>query len=219
MIENVRIEDLESEKQTLISILVDESGSMSSYTKAMKECLNSFKDAIVNSKEVDSILVSKTNFSESVYTGGFVAPCLFETNYSANGGTALYDAIVVAEKKIGGNDNRGYMDELRNSGIRTKGVVAIFSDGEDTSSSATLEEAKEAIRRMQNNDNGITVAFIAFGNGAESIANDLGIKSTNVLDVSASVSELRRAFNVLSNSAISFSKKADVGDENFFQLD
>ena len=40
---NVEIDDLESERQTLIGVWIDDSGSMSTFECVMRDCLNRFK--------------------------------------------------------------------------------------------------------------------------------------------------------------------------------
>jgi len=214
--DNVAIEDLESERQTLVNILIDASSSMNQYEMVMGSCLNNFKQAIANSKERDEMLIAKTVFASNVDHHGYQLIDDFDTDYSAGGTTALYDAIVEAQQRLLNEKQNGYMQTLDNNGIRTKAVIAIFSDGYDNNSKSSLSEARKALNYLQSKE--IIVAFIAFGDGAKGIANDLGINPENIREFDASESELRKIFMILSKSAISASKSAGVSNGAFFTV-
>ncbi|MCL2869250.1 hypothetical protein FWF48_00355 [Candidatus Saccharibacteria bacterium] len=207
--DNLAIDDIENERQTLIGLLVDESGSMGGYQSVMSDCLQKFKQALKDSKQEDEILVSYTGFDDNIRSGGYQLIDDLLVNYHVGGMTALYDAIVDAQVKLFDGNGNGYQEQLRANGIKTKGVVAIFSDGQDNSSQASLKKARQAVQFLQSQE--IVVAFIAFGDDAHGIAQDLGIDDQNILEVSASESELRRVFAVLSKSAISASMSAATG--------
>lgn len=76
-------------------------------------------------------------------------------------------------------------------------------------------DPSEAKRRIQDlNSKEITTAFISFGGTATGIAKSLGFR--NILDVSSSASELRKAFDCLSKSVIESSKSVVADGDNFF---
>jgi uncharacterized protein YegL len=208
-IENTAVEDLESENVNLIFLGIDQSGSMCNFSKDMKKCLKEFKDALTNSKEADEILIARTNFADDIDIGGYKKICEFDTDYSASGCTALYDVIIDGTDKLS-----EYREFLKNQGIRVKAVFAIFSDGQDTTSSSSFSKAKKQIEFLNNEE--ITTAFISFGGAATKEAKDLGFK--NILDVASSASELRKAFNCLSKSVIESSKSVLADDDDFFQI-
>ena len=214
---NVDIEDLESERQTLIGIYVDESGSMCPYEDPMRDCLKKFKNTIKNSKESDEMLVAKTTFASSVNPGGYQLIDDMNVDYDAYGSTKLYDCIVDGQKRLVDGNGGGYMEKLQSNGIKTKAVIAIFSDGEDVSSHCSLNDARRAIEFLHKKE--VVVAFVAFGSSARGIAEKLGIYKQNILEVDATESELRKVFALLSKSAISASKSAgatSMKDDSFF---
>lgn len=98
--------------------------------------------------------------------------------------------------------------------MRVKAVFAVFSDGADNDSKSSFGEAKRAVEYL--NDEEITTAFISFGGGAAKVAKDLGFR--NMLDVSSSASELRRAFQCLSKSVIESSKSVLADEDDFFKV-
>lgn len=208
-IENTSIDDIDSENINLIFLGIDQSGSMDSYSKDMKHSLSEFKNALTNSKEVDEILVARANFDYSTDIGGYKKISEFSTGFSANGCTAMYDAITEGTEKL-----KEYRLCLKNEGMRVKAVFAIFSDGEDNQSKSSFSDAKRSIEYLNNEE--ITTAFISFGGAATKTAKDLGFR--NILDVSSSASELRNAFNCLSKSVIESSKSVVADEDDFFQV-
>lgn len=207
---NTSIEEIDSENVNLIFLGIDQSGSMYDFTDDMKECQKRFKESLINSKEADQILIARANFETSITIGGYKSIDKFDTNFEALGATLLYDVIVKSSKKL--MDYRKY---LKDEGERVKAVFAIFSDGEDNGSEASFSEAKDAISQLNKEE--ITTAFISFGGAAASVAKRLGFR--NILDVSSSAEELRKAFDCLSKSVIESSKSVVADGDDFFKVD
>ena len=213
---NMDVDDVVSPSVMLVDFLIDGSGSMDPYERAMCECLEHYKEAISNSKQSDEMLVSKTVFESTIETGGYVAPEDFNTDYSAGGCTRLYDAIIDRRQRM-----LDYMDQLKNNGTNARACLIILSDGEDYGSQYRASDARQAIQDLISKE--ITVAFIAFGQGAFGVADSIGVKKNNVKEVSNDESELRRVIDLVSKSAISASKKASSGaggndDGGFFDV-
>ena len=213
---NMDVDDVVSPSVMLVDFLIDGSGSMDPYERAMCECLEHYKEAISNSKQSDEMLVSKTVFESTIETGGYVAPEDFNTDYSAGGCTRLYDAIIDRRQRM-----LDYMDQLKNNGTNARACLIILSDGEDYGSQYRASDARQAIQDLISKE--ITVAFIAFGQGAFGVADTIGVKKNHVKEVSNDESELRRVIDLVSKSAISASKKASSGaggndDGGFFDV-
>lgn len=208
-IENTSVEEIDSENINLIFLGIDQSGSMSSFSNDMKHSLNEFKDALTNSKEADEILVARANFEDSIDIGGYKKIDEFDTAFRAGGCTAMYDAITEGTEKL-----KEYRQYLKDQGVRVKAVFAIFSDGLDNSSRSGFSDAKRSIEFLNNEE--ITTAFISFGGEATNEAKNLGFR--NILDVTSSASELRKAFNCLSKSVIESSKSVVADGDDFFQI-
>jgi hypothetical protein len=213
---NMDVDDVVSPSVMLVDFLIDGSGSMDPYERAMRECLEHYREAIVNSKQADEMMVSKTVFESRIETGGYVAPEDFNTDYTANGCTRLYDAIIDRRQRM-----LDYMDQLKNNGTNARACMVILSDGADNDSQYRASDARNAIQDLISKE--ITVAFIAFGQDAFGIADSIGVKKNNVKEVSNDESELRRVIDLVSKSAISASKKASSGaggndDGGFFDV-
>ena len=139
-IENTSVEDIDSENINLIFLGIDQSGSMSSFSSDMIHSLNEFKDALMNSKEADEILVARANFEDFIDIGGYKKIAEFDTAFRAGGCTAMYDAITVGTEKL-----KEYRQYLREQGVRVKAVFAIFSDGLDNVSNCGFGDARKSI--------------------------------------------------------------------------
>lgn len=204
---NIDVDDVTSPSVMLVDFIIDRTGSMWNYEETMRECLEHYKQAICNSKQADEMLVSKTLFNSTIETGGYVAPEDFNTDYSASGGTRMYDAIIDRRQRM-----LDYMEKLKNNGTNARACMIILSDGQDNASKYRASDARQAIENLISKE--ITVAFIAFGQEAFDVANRIGIKPQNVKEVSNDESELRRVIDLVSKSAISASKKAGSGIAN-----
>ena len=207
--ENTSVEDIDSENINLMFLGIDKSGSMSVFQEDMKHCLNEFKNALGSAKEADEILVARADLEDSITIGGYKKISEFDTAFQAGGCTAMYDAVTGGTEKL-----RKYRKFLKDQGVRVKAVFAVFSDGQDNSSKSSFAQAKDCIAYL--NQEEITTAFISFGGAASSVAKDLGF--CNILDVTSSASELRRAFDCLSKSVIESSKSVLADGEDFFQV-
>lgn len=209
-VQNTSIEELDSEIVNLMFCGIDGSGSMHSFTSAMQQSLKEFKDGIIDSKESDTILIARADFSESnVDVGGYKKIDEFDTDYTSDGQTPLYDTIVIGVDKL-----LKYMDFLKQQGMRVKAVFSIFSDGEDTNSQRSMDDARQKISELNKRE--IVTAYISFGDEALDEARRLGFK--NILPVGSNSSELRRAFNCLSKSVAENSKAVVNNTEDFFQV-
>lgn len=206
-VENTSVDEIDSENINLIFVGIDCSGSMARFESDMRKALTDFKDALINSKEADEILIARADFADNISVGGYKKISEFDTYYGANGMTAMYDTIVEGVDKL-----EQYRNFLKQEGMRVKAVFAIFSDGEDTSSIKSMAEARQKIEYLNGEE--IVTAFISFGGAATQTAKNLKFK--NILDVSSSASELRKAFNCLSKSVIENSKSAVDNTDDFF---
>ena len=173
-VENTSVDEIDSENINLIFVGIDCSGSMGRFESDMRKALADFKDALINSKEADEILIARADFADRISVGGYKKISEFATNYDASGMTALNDTIVEGVDKLD-----QYRNFLKQEGMRVKAVFAIFSDGEDTSSRHSVAEARQKIEHLNNEE--IVTAFISFGGGATQSAKDLKFK--NILDV------------------------------------
>lgn len=213
---SMSIDDIETENVTLQFMGIDGSGSMYGDQNDMQEAMTFYKSAIAGSKQADEILVCRADFADHLDMGGYLPADQLSTAYSAHGMTALYDVIVEGKKKL-----VAYMEYLRSQGVRVKAIFSVFSDGEDTISTASQSEARKAIEELNNLE--ITTAFIGFRDGkgvGESLhfKNNLDVTEKDRSGQASFESQLRNAFDCLSKSVISSSKSLAPDNDAFFQM-
>jgi von Willebrand factor type A domain len=212
-----QVDSLNTDDVTLLSVIIDESGSMGSVRNDVIDAFNQMTRALHDSKAQDSILMSAWKFSNAPtllfgYTPIDSVPDLTPALYMPDGGTALYDATMNGLTGL-----VGYGQDLRNNGIRTRSIAVVISDGDDNmskhSSTAVRTVAQDLIRQET-----YTLAFIGLGDPASftHIAGQMGFPS--VLTVSNSAKDIRRALNMISGSVIRASQAQVMPQgNNFFQ--
>lgn len=216
---HIPTDDVENDHMFLMSIARDRSPSMSSFQGAMKKSTQEFIDSIKQSKSDDEILVALTEFDSRIDYYDFNPVDDMPTNYRTDAGmTALFDAIIVAQKHLFDGSGNGYLEQLNASGVRTRGALVIFSDGQDNDSRASASDARKAVELLKKQE--ILVAFIAFGDPAKGIADQIGVDPQNVLETAATASDLREIWGIISKSAVSASKNAATGtsQSTFFSV-
>ena len=214
-INNTPIDELDSEVVNLIFVAIDQSGSMHTYQNDMENSLSNFKDSIKDSKESDTILISRANFmDDDVEISGYKKINEFDVDYFSSGQTPLYDVIIQGVENLTNDFGKGYMDHLKQQGMRVKSVFAVFSDGDDTSSNHSFDQAREKIAYLNKKE--IVTACVCFGDEALDSARRLGFK--NILPVNSSASELRKAFDCLSKSVAENSKSVVNKVDDFFDV-
>lgn len=191
----------------LLTVLIDNSGSMNTPDKidgvitGQNAMLDAFKDS---SRIVQAGLrISQWTFNvRPNIVNGFVplnAPQLTRLdrgNYHPDGGTALYDTVIAALSAA-----RGYADTCKQNGFATRSLLAVLSDGEDTTSQAEVGEAKQAIEEEL--QQGGTVIYTGIGGGPHrQIGISMGFREKDILLVGATAKEIRAVFELLSSRSI-----------------
>ena len=69
--ENTSVDEIDDEDINLMFIGIDQSISMGCYVSEMKQSLEDFKQALIDSKEADEILVARANFSTNINISGY----------------------------------------------------------------------------------------------------------------------------------------------------
>lgn len=168
------IYEFSTDKVNVFSLVLDCSGSMGSEIDAMKDGLRMFKNSFNNFSEASSMSVSVNRFTGYVDSGAFQSIKDFDTHYYANGGTALYDAIVIQGERL-----LSYIKNVNErTGAQIKATFIVFSDGESNSDERYgKNSAKKVLAKL--NAQKVTTVFVAFGGSMHSnFGKDLGFIAT-----------------------------------------
>lgn len=207
-------DSLDSPDATLVSVVLDMSGSMQPFKRAVIEAYDAMLAALSGAKAATSILVSTWAFSDrptllSSYEPVERKPRLSSAVFQPDGGTALYDATLHALTGL-----VGYGQELWDQGIPTRRVLFVLSDGDDNASRASAADVKTLAESLRQKESA-TLAYAGFGTtDPHTQAARLGF--SDVVTASASESELRRIFRQVSQSVLRVSQGTQPAAGGFF---
>ena len=203
--------DFSSDSVDIIALVYDYSGSMDSYERAMLEANQAFKADFSKFEEKGSIAIAKGRFNSGFDMTSFAGVSQFDTSYYANGGTALYSAIVQSAK----NTIQYYNEIVKRLNIQPKITFLVFSDGDDNESESYYESARQAMTELNSLD--ATTVFVAFGEATHTeIGSKLKFSCTKNIDT---VEELVRCMGKeLSKSCKEQSKSAYSLKSAFFSI-
>jgi len=205
---NNHLYSFSSDVVNIFVLLYDQSGSMSDYRSAILQANEAFYENFSRFEEKGSVAISKATFSEGVRMSPFGPVKDFSTDYHAQGGTWLYDAIV----KVG-EETLAYYNEVQSRlNIRPKITFLVFTDGADNNNiKSEIDAAKDMLVRLNSLD--ATTVFVAFGEAIDAKDGDfLGfscvkdITSASEL-ISCLGTELSRSCIEQSRSALSLKSK------------
>ncbi len=200
------LEDITSSDVTLITLLVDASGSIHDrgLEAAVREGQNALVDAFAGAKERDSVLLALWTFNSQLDVKHAYLPVdeshrLDAKSYRASGGTRLYDTWCDALTA-----NVAYAQRLRDGGTPCRSVVVVVTEGEDVGSQRTAGECERLSRDLLASEQ-FTLAFVGVGSSVAfaDVAKAMGVPAGCVLvQKDATPSALRAAFMMVSRSAI-----------------
>jgi uncharacterized protein YegL len=210
-----QVDDLNTDDVTLLVVVLDKSASMYSVQQDVIDAFNQMTRALSDSKAADSILMSAWTFNNTPellfgYTPIETVKDLNTTTYSPDGTTALYDATLNAFTGI-----VAYGQQLRDSGIRTRSIVCVITDGGDNDSTHTAAAVKTVSDDLLRQET-FTLAFVGLGDEPyfRNIADTIGFN--NVLTTANTSSEIRRTLNLISGSVIRASQNQITTNSNLF---
>lgn len=220
------VDDIQETEVTLVTLIIDDSGSIrfAGLADAIREGQNLLIEAIVNSKQKDNVKIAQWKLgSQSELVHSYIAADkavrLNKSNYNPNSGTALYDVWAEALAS-----NLVYAQQLKAKGTPVKNIVVIITDGQDEGSRKYDASDCKKINTDLLMSEQFVLAFVGMGNtNADEtqfrlIAEEMGFPDGSVLTADATPSEIRKVFNMVSQSAIRASQKAitAAGQNTFF---
>lgn len=219
----VGLDDLTSADVTLAMNIIDMSGSMTPHAADLIRAYNEdYLKAMRCSPAADDILVSTIVFDDAVtllhgYVGLDDAAELDSQTYTPRGATALYDAVA------GGLTNMVlYAQQLRQSGVSVRGVVIVYSDGDDNQSKQKAGAVRRTVEELLKQEL-YTFAYVGFveasqrplgfktgktPNPVQKMADAIGFPQAHVAGLSPA--DLRQIFYMASQSTIMVSRSAAV---------
>ncbi len=202
----MHVDDILAQEVSLITLLVDMSSSIgaSGLEDAVRRGQGGMLDAFGKAREKDSILCALWTFHHQADVVHSYLPVedairLDQKNYRARGTTHLYDTWC-----DGLAANVAYAQQLRDNGTPCRSIVVVVTDGYDVGSTRTAGNCASLSRDLLASEQ-FVLAFVGVGDEADfrGVAKSMGVPDGSVLvEKSATPSGLRRAFDLVSRSAI-----------------
>lgn len=218
----ISVDDVPASDVVLVTLLVDDSISMryGSNDQVARDGFNLVVESLKSSKQKDNILVSCRYLSGRVlcpYIQLEQAPKMDATNYDPDlGNTPLLKQSVVVLGQV-----LTKTQEFKDNGVPVRSVTLLLTDGADNASYGTkAADVASIVTDMLRQENHI-IAAMGIADGStdfRAIFKGMGIEDKWILTPGNSQSEIRKAFQVFSQSAVrasqsaaNFSKSAGAG--------
>ena len=210
----VTIDDVTASEVVLLTMMPDDSGSIASAgnTDAVRDGHNFVIEALRKSKQSGEVLAHTRYLNGDVlcpYTALDNAVTMTTANYNPIHATPLFDQSCVVLGTV-----IAKAQELAQAGIAVRTVTLIITDGGDSGSMrCTPADVKALVDDMLAQENHI-VAAMGISDGStdfKKVFAAMGIPDRWILTPGNSASEIRRAFQVFSQSAVRASQGAQLG--------
>jgi hypothetical protein len=209
----VTIDNVAASEVVLLTMMPDDSSSIASanHTASVRDGHNLVLEALKTSKQSGEILAHTRYLNGHVlypYTALDHAIALTAANYDPRLGTPLYDQTAIVLGTV-----IAKAQELAQAGIAVRTLTLIITDGEDCRSlHCAAKDVAALVADMLAQENHV-VAAMGIGNPGSfrTVFQDMGIPDRWILTPGNSASEVRRAFQVFSQSAVRASQGMAIG--------
>ncbi len=212
----ITVDDVQSSEVVLVTVMPDDSGSIQfgGNAQAVRDGHNLVLDALTASKQRDNVLVHNRYLNGHVlypYSPLEFAVRMDRKNFDPNLGTPLYDQAVVVLGTV-----LAKAQQFADNGVPARTVTLLITDGGDAHSTRFgAKDVAALVRDMRRAETHI-VAAMGIDDGStdfRKVFREMGIEDQWILSPKNSQSEIRRAFEVFSQSAI----RATQGGATFSQ--
>ena len=201
----VDVDDVMASEVVLVTLMPDDSGSIrfAKNEKAVRSGHNAVLDALLASKQKENILVHNRYLNGHVlypYCDLNQAVRMNTQNYDPNGGTPLYDQTVVLLGTV-----LAKTQEFADNGVPVRTVTLIITDGADQHSARSTPSKVAAIAQDMLQAENHIIAAMGIDDGKTDFRKtfrEMGIRDEWILTPSNSQGEIRKAFQVFSQSAV-----------------
>jgi hypothetical protein len=208
----ITVDDVSASEVVLVTMMPDDSGSIrfAGNTQAVRDGHNLVLEALAQSKQRDGVLVHTRYLNGRVlypYRPVRDAVRMDTHNYDPNEGTPLYDQTVVLLGTV-----LAKAEEFAQAGVPARTVTLHITDGADQHSSRHgAADVRALVRDLQRSEMH-HVAALGIDDGGQTdfrrVFRDMGIEDRWILTPGSGALEIRRAFQLFSQSAVQASQGA-----------
>lgn len=207
----ISVDDVQASEVVLVTMMPDDSGSIrfASNAQSVRDGHNLVLDALASCKQKDGILAHTRYLNGDVlypYVLLDQAVKMTSKNYDPNGGTPLYDQSIVLLGTV-----LAKAREFADAGVASRTVTLLITDGSDQHSLlATAKDVRAIVEDMRKAETHIVAGMGIYDGQTDfkRVFREMGIEDKWILQPGNSAQEVRRAFQVFSQSAIKASQGA-----------
>ncbi len=203
------VDKLGASEYTLVNIVVDMSGSVSSYKNELTETIKTIVNSCMYSQRAENLMIRLTTFNNSIYEEhGFsllssINVDSYNNGKTPTGSTSLFDATIDGLQAV-----KGYGAKLYDQEFESNGIVFIITDGDDNNSYSTISDVKSTLEKINQEEKLESLRTILIGvntkvdnlkNKLENFKNSAGLDQ--YIDIeNANKSNLAKLANFISKS-------------------
>jgi hypothetical protein len=207
----VPVDDVPASEVVLVTMMPDDSGSIAiaRAAGAVAAGHNLVLDALARSRQRAAVLAHTRYLNGRIlypYCTLDGAVRMSQANYQPDQGTPLYDQSLVLLSTV-----LAKAQEMADAGVPARTVTLIITDGEDQHSTrARAADVRAVVDDMRRAETHVVAAMGVGGDPARfrAVFRDMGIDDRWILTPAAAETEIRRAFQVFSQSAARVSQGA-----------
>jgi len=206
----VSVDDIPASEVVLVTMLIDDSGSIrfASNAQLVRDGHNLVLDSLSDSKQKDSIL-GHTRYLNGTVLYPYVlidqAVRMDSQNFDPMGGTPLYEQSLVTLGTV-----LAKTQEFAQSGVASRSVTIIITDGNDEHSRKRAIDVQAVVKDMLMQESHI-IAAMGIDDGRtdfRAVFTEMGLEDRWILTPGNNPSDIRRAFQLFSQSAVRASQSA-----------
>jgi hypothetical protein len=207
----VDVDDVQASEVVLVTMMIDDSGSIK-YSDNVGNIINGHNmvlNALKDSKQNDGILIHTKYLNGKVlypYCSLDQATIMDQSNYDPVLGTPLYDQSVILLGTV-----LAKTKEFSDNGVPVRTVTMILTDGSDQHSNRhRAKDVKVIVNDMILSESHI-ISALGVDDGytdLRGVFSEMGLRDEWILTPKNSESEIRRAFQMFSQSAVRVSQGA-----------
>ncbi|MDO8425811.1 MAG: hypothetical protein Q7T01_04875 [bacterium] len=207
----ISVDDVTASEVFLVTVLLDDSGSIRfvpGNTEAVRDGYNGVLDALVASKQDDSILAASyllNNGLLDAYGSLRVATRLDSHNFNPSGGTPLYERALEVLATV-----LAKTQEFADNGVPVRSATLLVTDGGANGFQATAAQVRALVTDLLRQECHI-VAGMGVDDGTtdfRQVFREMGVRDEWILAPKNTPSEVRKAFGAFSRSAVRASQSA-----------
>lgn len=199
-----------AKNKTIVSFILDKSGSMGSVREATISGFNEYVGTLKRDGKSHyefTLTLFDTEVTMPVKGASIKkVPDLVASEYVPDGMTALYDAVCRTIKKV-----KAYKGD--------KVLCVIMTDGQENSSKEYTQDTMKALIKEKEKEGNWTFVFLGANQDSYANAQQFGMKTMNVSNYNATPDGIKKAMRSVASNTVAYAASAGLSTQEFFTRD